>query len=81
MEYQNIVSDHKRAERFGKLMMLSTSHLETSITHNTSNPQLRRGGLHSKEEAKDQEFEEEEAFDDIDLDKISQEGEEEGEED
>ena len=61
MEYQNIVSDHQRAERFGKLMMTDTSR-----------PQRYRS---SKEEQKNGE-ESDEGFEDIDLDKISEEQEE-----
>lgn len=58
MEYQNIVSDHQRAERFGRLMMTDTSR--------SSRPRS------SKEEQKNGE-ESDEGFEDIDLDKISEE--------
>ena len=62
------MSDHKRAERFGRLMMNS------SINHQHSNNQL----LKTSSAKEDKDFEEEEAFEDIDLDKISQEGHEAG---
>lgn len=60
MEYQNIVSDHQRAERFGKLMMTDTS----ASSHNR--PRTSKEG-HKNEEESD------EGFDDIDLDKMSEE--------
>ncbi len=63
MEYQNIVSDHQKAERFGKLMMTDTS------ASNQNRPRA------SKEEHKNGD-ESDEGFDDIDLDKISEEEEE-----
>jgi hypothetical protein len=64
MEYQNIVSDHQRAERFGRLMMTTERHNNNSRPRSSNKEELSDEGFDDIDLDKMSEEEEEEVIDD-----------------